>query len=97
VNNNLSEKLRKKLVKNNGFSKINAIRPKIKARRGRMKKFKLGLKVNWGGSHAKFRKSISSRPILPAKLSNVEKSNVWNIHYSEKNADVWKNMTTFAA
>ena len=42
-------KLRKKLVKNNGFGKINAIRPKIKARRGRTRKFELGQKANWGG------------------------------------------------
>ena len=42
-------KLRKKLVKNNGFWKINAIRPKIKVRRGRMKKYNLGQKANWGG------------------------------------------------
>jgi len=41
-------KLRKKVVKNNGFWKINAIRPVIKARRGRMGKFKFGLKANWG-------------------------------------------------
>jgi len=32
-------KLRKKLVKNNGFWKINAIRPKIKAKRGRINSF----------------------------------------------------------
>ena len=31
-------KLQKKLVKNNGFWKINAIRPKIKAKRGRTRK-----------------------------------------------------------
>ena len=42
-------KLRKKLVKNNGFWKINAIRPEIKARRGRMRKFNFGQKANWGG------------------------------------------------
>jgi hypothetical protein len=42
-------KLRKKLVKRKRFWKINAIWPEIKARRGRMKKFKLGQKVNWGG------------------------------------------------
>ena len=42
-------KLRKKLVKNNGFGKINAIRPVIKAIRGRTGKFKFGLKANWGG------------------------------------------------
>ena len=42
-------KLRKKLVKNNGFGKINAIRPEIKARRGRMRKFNLGQIANWGG------------------------------------------------
>ena len=42
-------KLRKKVVIGNGFWKINAIRPEIKARRGRMKKFNLGLKANWRG------------------------------------------------
>ena len=42
-------KLRKKVVTCNGFWKINAIRPVIKARRGRMGKFKFGLKANWGG------------------------------------------------
>ena len=42
-------KLRKKVVKNNGFWKINAIRPVIKAIRGRTGKFKFGLKANWGG------------------------------------------------
>jgi hypothetical protein len=45
----LCAKLRKKVVKNNGFWKINAIRPEIKARRGRTGKFKFGLKANWGG------------------------------------------------
>ena len=44
-----SAKLRKKVVKNNGFWKINAIRPVIKAIRGRTGKFKFGLKANWGG------------------------------------------------
>ena len=38
----------KKLVKRKRFWKINAVWPKIKARRGRMKKFKLGQKANWG-------------------------------------------------
>ena len=42
-------KLRKKVVVTKRFWKINAIRPVIKARRGRMKKFKLGLKAYWGG------------------------------------------------
>ena len=42
-------KLRKKLVKAKRFWKINAVRPKIKARRGRMKKFNLGQKAKWGG------------------------------------------------
>jgi len=41
--------LRKKLVKSKQFGKINAIRPEIKARRGRKKKFNLGQKANWGG------------------------------------------------
>jgi len=47
--NHLGAKLHKKVVIGNGFWKINAIRPKIKARRGRMKKFNLGQKANWGG------------------------------------------------
>ena len=42
-------KLRKKFVKAKRFWKINAIQPKIKARRGRMKNFKLGQKAKWGG------------------------------------------------
>ena len=41
--------LRKKLVKRKRFWKINAIRPVIKAIRGRTGKFKFGLKANWGG------------------------------------------------
>jgi len=40
-------KLQKKVVIGNGFWKINAIQPEIKARRGRMKKFELGQKANW--------------------------------------------------
>jgi len=42
-------KLRKKLVKAKRFWKINAIRPKIKARRGRTRKFNLGQIANRGG------------------------------------------------
>ena len=42
-------KLRKKVVKNIGFWMINAIRPVIKAIRGRTRKFNFGLKANWGG------------------------------------------------
>jgi hypothetical protein len=42
-------KLRKKLVKAKRFWKINAFRPEIKAKRGRMKKFNLGQIANWGG------------------------------------------------
>ena len=42
-------KLRKKLVKVKRFWKINANHPEIKAKRGRTRKFKLGLKANWGG------------------------------------------------
>ena len=45
----VAAKLRKKLVKRKRFWKINAFRPEIKARRGRMKMFKFGLKANWGG------------------------------------------------
>jgi hypothetical protein len=44
----LMAKVRKKLVKAKRFWKINAIRPEIKARRGRMRKSKLGQKANWG-------------------------------------------------
>ena len=32
-------KIRKKVVTDNGFGKINAIRPKIKAKRGRTRKY----------------------------------------------------------
>ena len=42
-------KLRKKLVKAKRFWKINAIRPEIKARRGRTGKLKNRDKANWGG------------------------------------------------
>ena len=45
----LRAKLRKKLVKAKLFWKINAIRPEIKAKRGRTGKFKLGIKAKWGG------------------------------------------------
>ena len=38
----MAAKLRKKVVKNNGFGKINAIQPEIKARQGRMRKDKNG-------------------------------------------------------
>ena len=41
-------KLRKKVEYINAFWKINAIRPEIKARRGRTRKLNLGLKANWG-------------------------------------------------
>ena len=42
-------KLLKKLVTKKRFWKINAFRPEIKAKRGRIKKFNLGQKANWGG------------------------------------------------
>ena len=42
-------KLRKKLVKNNGFGKINAIWPKIKAKRGRTRKYENGDYAKFGG------------------------------------------------
>ena len=42
-------KLRKKLVKNNGFWRINAIRPKIKAKRGRTRKDKNEGNAKYGG------------------------------------------------
>ena len=42
-------KLRKKVVVTKRFWKINAIRPEIKAERGRMKNFNLGQIANWGG------------------------------------------------
>ena len=46
---NLFAELRKKSVTKDGFWKINAIRPVIKVRRGRTRKFNLGHKANWGG------------------------------------------------
>ena len=49
VNLTILAKLRKKLVKRKRFWKINAIRPEIKARRGRTRKFNLGQKAKWGG------------------------------------------------
>ena len=42
-------KLRKKLVKNNGFWRINAIRPKIKAKQGRMRKYENEGNAKFGG------------------------------------------------
>ena len=42
-------KLRKKVVTGNGFWKINAIRPKIKAKRGRTKKGKKEGNAKLGG------------------------------------------------
>ena len=42
-------KLRKKLVKNNGFWKINAIRPKIKAKQGRTRKYENEDNAKLGG------------------------------------------------
>jgi len=44
----LVAKLRKKLVIKERFWKINAFRPEIRAKRGRMKKFNLGVKAKWG-------------------------------------------------
>jgi len=46
---NCSAKLAKKVVTKDGFERINAIRPVIKAIRGRTGKFKFRLKANWGG------------------------------------------------
>ena len=43
------EKLRKKVVTNEGFWKINANRPKIKAIRGRTRKFRNRDYANLGG------------------------------------------------
>jgi hypothetical protein len=49
----LAAKLQKKLVKNNGFWRINAIRPKIKAKRGRMRKYsKEALQILSGEGYA---------------------------------------------
>jgi hypothetical protein len=42
-------KLRKKLVKAKRFWKINAVRPKIKAIKGKTRKFNFGLNANLGG------------------------------------------------
>jgi len=42
-------KLRKKVVVTKRFWKINAVRPKIKAKRGRLKKFNLRQIANRGG------------------------------------------------
>ena len=39
----------KKLVKNNGFWRINALWPKIKAKRGRMRKYKNEGSAKYGG------------------------------------------------
>ena len=61
----LMAKLRKKLVKNNGFWKINAIRPEIKARRGRTRKYNWGLKANWGGLVKELGCQIVTRQLGP--------------------------------
>ena len=45
----LMANIQKKVVKNNGFWKINAFRPKIKAIKGKTRNFKLKEKANWGG------------------------------------------------
>jgi hypothetical protein len=42
-------KLRKKVVKNNGFCRINTFRPEIKAKRGRTWKFKNRDNAKLGG------------------------------------------------
>ena len=42
-------KLRKKSVTKDGFSKINAFQPKIKAIKGKTRKFNFGLNANLGG------------------------------------------------
>ena len=44
-----SAKLRKKLVKSNGFWRINAIRPKIKAKLGRTRKYENEGNAKFGG------------------------------------------------
>ena len=44
-----SAKLRKKLVKNNGFWRNNAIRPKIKVKRGKMRKYENEGNAKLGG------------------------------------------------
>ena len=46
---NDAAKIRKKLVKSNGFWKINAIRPKIKAKRGKTRKLKKQGNAKLGG------------------------------------------------
>ena len=47
-------KIRKKLVKNNGYWRINAIRPKIKAKRGRRMKVKNEDYAKMGGMVKEF-------------------------------------------
>ena len=47
--NDCGAKLHKKLVIKERFWKINAFRPKIKAIKGKTRKFNLGQKANWGG------------------------------------------------
>jgi hypothetical protein len=49
IHGSYAAKLRKKLVKNNGFWKINAIRPKIKAKRGRTRIYENGDNAKMGG------------------------------------------------
>ena len=46
---NMVANIRKKLVKNNGFWRINAIRPKIKVKRGKMRKYENEGNAKLGG------------------------------------------------
>ena len=45
----MAQRYEKKFVKNNGFWKINVVRPKIKAKRGRMKKCQNEGNAKYGG------------------------------------------------
>ena len=45
----IDAKIQKKLVKNNGFWRINAIRPKIKEKRRRMRKYENEGNAKMGG------------------------------------------------
>ena len=62
---NLGAKLRKKLVTKKRFWKINAFQPKIKAIKGKTRKFNLGQKANWRGLVKELGCQIVTRKLGP--------------------------------
>ena len=66
---NFAAKLRKKLVKAKRFWKINAIRPEIKARRGRMRKHTIRGNAKLGGLVKKLGSLFVTQILLSAELA----------------------------